>query len=395
PRRGGNWAHLMVDNQFPCDGYVTAWEYQRSTPDTKVYFGVWRYAGGSMDVLVGKTLIPPNTPGFHIVAIDPPIPVKIGDYIGIHYAKNDTKPAVPNSRGLDGVVEYSELFRTLNAPLYDEDFTEGVPIDFAAYSIIRSTHAVRAHFTGTGTRPPIPPSTISPVTPGRDECKYSNLGKEYMGKLARTRTGKLCQRWDSQTPNKHDRNDPSLFPDRTLKHANNYCRNPDNKEDGPWCYTMEPGTRWEYCDIQWCDCKITTLGKEYNGERTSTASSKSCQRWDSQWPHSHPPYSPTDFPERNLTAVANKCRNPDGRPNGPWCYTTDPATILEYCDVKLCECKQDKRGHSYQGMISETSGGLTCQRWDSQFPHKHGQNKASNFPDNTVLDANNYCRNPT
>lgn len=31
----------------------------------------------------------------------------------------------------------------------------------------------------------------------------------------------------------------------------------------------------------------------------------------------------------------NYCRNPDGR-HRPWCYTTDPDTLWEYCDIKVC-----------------------------------------------------------
>ena len=33
----------------------------------------------------------------------------------------------------------------------------------------------------------------------------------------------------------------------------NYCRNPDKKPEGPWCYNGE-GTspRWEYCGILHC-----------------------------------------------------------------------------------------------------------------------------------------------
>ena len=33
----------------------------------------------------------------------------------------------------------------------------------------------------------------------------------------------------------------------------------------------------------------------------------------------------------------NFCRNPDGEPKGPWCYTTDPDERWEYCDIPGCD----------------------------------------------------------
>ena len=73
-----------------------------------------------------------------------------------------------------------------------------------------------------------------------------------------TRSGKTCQRWDSQTPHVPQ---ASLvvagnFPDSSVSDAENSCRNIDNDGNGPWCYTMDPSTRWEYCDIPLCSSKI-------------------------------------------------------------------------------------------------------------------------------------------
>ncbi|XP_045192055.2 uncharacterized protein LOC123548653 [Mercenaria mercenaria] len=46
----------------------------------------------------------------------------------------------------------------------------------------------------------------------------------------------------------------------------------------------------------------------------------------------------------------------------------------------------------YAGNHSLTSTGFTCQRWDSQQPHQHYLNKDDFFPDTSVSDASNYCR---
>ncbi|CAH1777803.1 unnamed protein product, partial [Owenia fusiformis] len=66
------------------------------------------------------------------------------------------------------------------------------------------------------------------------------------------------QRWDSQTPHSHPYVDPALFPDRTLGEASNYCRNPNNDQNGPWCYTIDSLLIKEYCDIPFCDKYATS-----------------------------------------------------------------------------------------------------------------------------------------
>ena len=90
------------------------------------------------------------------------------------------------------------------------------------------------------------------IFPGDKSCRSAGLGKDYLGTVHVTRTGRKCQRWVAQSPHEHDNDKPSLFPDNSLADASNYCRNPDDEPEGPWCYTEEPGTRWEHCNIAIC-----------------------------------------------------------------------------------------------------------------------------------------------
>ena len=49
---------------------------------------------------------------------------------------------------------------------------------------------------------------------------------------------------------------------------------------------------------------------------------------------------------------------------------------------------------SYNGTVNTTLNGLTCQRWDSQHPHKHFYINPSLFPETALEDVANYCRTP-
>eukprot|EP00058_Branchiostoma_floridae_P019122 XP_002604611.1 hypothetical protein BRAFLDRAFT_92845 [Branchiostoma floridae] len=76
-----------------------------------------------------------------------------------------------------------------------------------------------------------------------DRC-YGD-GSDYRGRANVTISGKVCQRWDSQTPHRHSFS-PNKHPAAGLEQ--NYCRNPDH-DDCPWCFTLDPYIRYDCCDI--------------------------------------------------------------------------------------------------------------------------------------------------
>ncbi|KAB0404656.1 hypothetical protein E2I00_017569 [Balaenoptera physalus] len=197
-------------------------------------------------------------------------------------------------------------------------------------------------------------SKFSPVLRMRDvvlfekrmylsECKTGN-GKNYRGTMAKTKSGVACQKWSDNSP--HTPNfSPEKYPFAGLEE--NYCRNPDNDKMGPWCYTTDPGTRYDYCDIPECEDEcMHCSGENYEGKISKTVSGLDCQAWDSQSPHAHG-YIPAKFPNKNLKM--NYCRNPDGEPR-PWCFTTDPSKRWEFCDIPRCS----KYAHT------QSSGIFTC-----------------------------------
>ena len=75
-----------------------------------------------------------------------------------------------------------------------------------------------------------------------------------MGTVHVTKSGKQCQAWSSSTPHEPPSSfTAGKFSDGSRESASNFCRNPsDTYTGGVWCYTMDPDTRWELCDVPLC-----------------------------------------------------------------------------------------------------------------------------------------------
>lgn len=164
----------------------------------------------------------------------------------------------------------------------------------------------------------------------------------YTGTVSTTRSGVKCQNWYNNYPHRVSRYHVPKNP------FNNFCRNPDKDENGPWCYTTDPQIQAEYCDVPKCRppssissqsrrpssinietlCNCWSPKQAYAGHISVTSSGRSCQKWSSNFPHR------TKY--RPLNTNHNNCRNPDHDSNGPWCYTTDPAKRYEFCNIKQC-----------------------------------------------------------
>ena len=216
------------------------------------------------------------------------------------------------------------------------------------------------------------PPTPAPCVPDPTSCSCLDDQSDYRGTIAKTETGKTCMRWDVQDPHSHSRT-PANYPDSGLE--NNFCRNPDG-EPRAWCYTTDPESRFEFCDIPQCgstgstssptttppaptptppestpaptptppestpapstvnlpDCTCLDDQSDYRGTIAKTETGKTCMRWDVQDPHSHTRTS-ANYPDSGLEN--NYCRNPDGEPRA-WCYRTDPASRWEFCEVPRC-----------------------------------------------------------
>ena len=70
------------------------------------------------------------------------------------------------------------------------------------------------------------------------------LGVHYLGSVSVTSTGLTCQSWSASEPHKHGFTDVG---------EHNHCRNPDGYSGGAWCYTSDPGKRWDVCAVPRCE----------------------------------------------------------------------------------------------------------------------------------------------
>jgi len=45
----------------------------------------------------------------------------------------------------------------------------------------------------------------------------------------------------------------SLYPERSVRNASNYCRDPSRNIAGTWCYTTDPQVPQDLCDVRDCE----------------------------------------------------------------------------------------------------------------------------------------------
>ena len=80
------------------------------------------------------------------------------------------------------------------------------------------------------------------------DCTQTVDGQGYAGTVAVSQSGATCQAWSSHS----DTVDSDQLPDVSVEAASNYCRNPDGKTGGVWCYIGDTDSEWEHCDLAVC-----------------------------------------------------------------------------------------------------------------------------------------------
>ncbi|XP_072235298.1 prothrombin [Leuresthes tenuis] len=177
----------------------------------------------------------------------------------------------------------------------------------------------------------------------------SGSGVSYEGNINITQSGRICQHWKGRFPHPIHREYNASEPNSILQE--NFCRNPDDRPEGPWCFTKDPTVQKETCRVPKCgeDFAPSTVapepvktekclpnyGIDYIGDLSVSMQGHACLQWSS--PETTALSQDKEFiPEVELQG--NKCRNPDNDPEGPWCYVDVSGNItIDYCDLQLCD----------------------------------------------------------
>nr|XP_026691063.1 apolipoprotein(a)-like isoform X2 [Ciona intestinalis] len=192
----------------------------------------------------------------------------------------------------------------------------------------------------SGGPPPLPLNFIPNLSFVNDTgCVDPKKPQTYRGIARTTVSGKTCQFWMSQYPNKIAY--PGALKVRLQGLRENYCRSTSSNM-WPGCYPASFGDKWEPCAIPLCslgaarieepDCYYARDRMSYLGTVNVTRKGVACQRWDTFTPHMHKYIVPL----YRYLGAHNYCRNPDLDARGPWCFTMDHHRRKDYCKVPRC-----------------------------------------------------------
>ena len=209
-----------------------------------------------------------------------------------------------------------------------------------------------------------------------------------------------CQAWSSQTPHGHWLTDAD-FDGETMDAASNFCRRNPDHDDTIWCYADDENTRLEFCD---------PLSPWITSARARTSSRPRRRRCRVR-PQVRRRVGDDvreldclgDFPRRLVGSTM--CSNDGGRrrsrARGDEAVLLHPprrggvALPLATPEPHNCYQLADDLGVSYRGKQDKTVSGKICQAWTAQSPSRTRGNVDENFNGETVLEAGNYCRNPS
>jgi len=189
---------------------------------------------------------------------------------------------------------------------------------------------------------------------------YLDKGADYVGLKDFSMSGRECMNWITQ--GKESANTKGIG-------NHNYCRNPSGSKDKPWCYTVDPATKWEYCQVDKCAKEAAAPKAWVAPEGAKSKGSKPCE------------YKPADNDGYKKHEAGRSCMDNKG---DKWWLITNKKNKAK--DAKGCKTacsllagseyftvfsKADKEGNTcgcYRECVlvpkSETVNGPTAYRMD-------------------------------
>ncbi|CAB3991942.1 angiopoietin-1 receptor-like [Paramuricea clavata] len=197
----------------------------------------------------------------------------------------------------------------------------------------------------------------------QEDCLYLN-GSSYHGNISVTVSGIPCQLWTDQCPHRHTMN--NTYPE--LNNAKNYCRNPQNSGQRPWCFTTDRNKRWEYCDIPKC---IPVDGRYGNWSLNSSCSvtcGEGFETWSRECNNPEPKYSGRNCSHQGepVDDLSNTLRGSSMIKRSGRAFS-DLSNTLSFKRVKTKlfgdRCSGIESGDRYQnhGKLNERSENRDCQ----------------------------------
>lgn len=98
-------------------------------------------------------------------------------------------------------------------------------------------------------------------------CKETLTASGYSGSISTSVTNRSCIAWvemSSFVSNYIWRTrDTTIMNLNALSDIKNYCRNPDDDAQGPWCFVDQDTEAMEYCDIQACSKRLKIVNTKF------------------------------------------------------------------------------------------------------------------------------------
>ncbi|CAB4019964.1 Hypothetical predicted protein [Paramuricea clavata] len=147
-----------------------------------------------------------------------------------------------------------------------------------------------------------------------------------------------------------------------LNNAENYCRNPQNSGQRPWCFTTDRNKRWAYCDIPKCK----PVDGSYSNWSLNSTCNVTCGEGFGTW--------------------TRECNNPEPKYGGKNCsHLGEPVVEYRTCSTKPCPVNGGYSNWTFSKPCSVSCGdGVEIWRRFCNNPEpKYGGHNCSGFGNST------------